>query len=118
MHVTAKLGNHCALYMHSWIPPLVSACSNKALRMMQVLQRLPLVMEAMSVPSEDEDLVFLTRLLQVTCISASLKVCNLLLCVCKTRLASKNQEQVHCSGVGALLFCDVERLCWHQFACS
>ena len=33
---------------------------------MQVLQRLPIILEAMIVPSEDEELVFLTRLLQVT----------------------------------------------------
>ena len=32
----------------------------------QVLQRLPVILESMIVPSEDEDLVFLTRLLQVT----------------------------------------------------
>ena len=31
----------------------------------QVLQRLPVILESMSVPSEDEELVFLTRLLQV-----------------------------------------------------
>lgn len=32
----------------------------------QVLQRLPNILESMIVPSEDEDLVFLTRLLQVS----------------------------------------------------
>ena len=32
----------------------------------QVLQRLPVILESMIVPSEDEDLIFLTRLLQVT----------------------------------------------------
>ena len=31
----------------------------------QVLQRLPVILESMGVPSEDEELVFLTRLLQV-----------------------------------------------------
>lgn len=31
----------------------------------QVLQRLPAILECMGVPSEDEELVFLTQLLQV-----------------------------------------------------
>ncbi len=35
----------------------------------QVLHRLPVILEALGVPSEDEDLVFLTRLLQVTVIT-------------------------------------------------
>lgn len=44
----------------------------------QVLQRLPVILESMIVPSEDEDLVFLTRLLQVTSLSSSSRLSHAL----------------------------------------
>lgn len=44
---------------------LLAANTDGVDSLVQVLKRLPAILESMAVPSEDEELVFLTRLLQV-----------------------------------------------------